>query len=74
MPSSKYGRSCRRLLLVIVFQLGMCLVVLDDVVNAARGYGVFGIATIVGGVTAAGALLALLESLLSAGDSADPPK
>ena len=43
MPSSKYGRSVRRLLLVIVFQLGMCLVVLDDVVNAARGYGEFGI-------------------------------
>jgi len=32
------------------------------------------IPTIVGGVTAAGALLALLESLLSAGDSADTPE
>ena len=74
MPSSKYGRSVRRLLLVIVFQLGMCLVALDVVANAARGYGQFGIPTVVGGVTATGALLALFVGLISAGDGTAAPE
>ena len=74
MPSSTDDRSVRQLLLVIVFQLGVCLVVLGEVAIAARGYGEFGIAHLVGGVTAAGALLALSSGLSSGGDIADSPE
>lgn len=62
MPSEEYDQSIRILLFVIVFQLGICVIVLGDVANAARGYGgiISNVAQLIGGVTAAGALLKLL--------------
>jgi hypothetical protein len=61
MPSDRYGRSIRNSLLVIVFQLGLCIIVLAAVVNAARGYSTLlpTIMQLLGGATAIGALLAL---------------
>jgi hypothetical protein len=61
MPSDRYGRSIRNVLLVIAFQLGLCIIVLAAVVNAARGYSTLlpTIMQFLGGVTAAGALFVL---------------
>jgi hypothetical protein len=60
---------------VIVFQLGICVIVLGDVAAATRGYSetLSGVAQILGGVTAAGALLTLLLELVSTGDTDDTP-
>ena len=57
--------SVRRLLLVVVLLLGLCVVLLGVIANATRGYDtlVGRIGTLVGGVTALGALLALYDSL-----------
>lgn len=62
MPSDRDSRSIRNLLLVIVFQLGLCVIVLAEVANAAREYSTLlpTVAQLVGSVTAVGALLAFL--------------
>lgn len=67
MPSSTYRPSIRSLLLVIVFQLGLCIVILADVANATRGYGTLLtlVSGLAGGVTIAGALLNLTSSTLA---------
>jgi hypothetical protein len=76
MPSASDGRSGRSALLVIVFQLGICTIVLGDVANAVRGSveTIPGVAQLVGGVTAAGALLTLLARLVSVGGVDDLPE
>lgn len=63
MPSDTYGRAVRSLLLVIVFQLGCCLIVLAEVANAVRGYNepLPFVAQLIGGVTVVGAIKVLLE-------------
>jgi len=66
MPSSTSHLPIRGLLLVIVFQLGICILLLADVANATRGYGTLltlmgGVA---GGVTVAGALLGSIAGAL----------
>jgi hypothetical protein len=52
----------RTLLLVIVFQLGLCILLLGEVANAARGYDTLLalLAQLVGSVMAGAALLRLL--------------
>lgn len=62
MPSSEYGTSVTELSLVIVFQLGFCILLLAEVADATRGYGtLLGLAGyLVGGLTVVGALLTLL--------------
>lgn len=72
MPSSAFRLSIRSLLLVIVFQLGFCILLLADVANTTRGYGTLltlssGLA---GGVTVVGALLGLMSLALNS-DSDD---
>lgn len=61
MPSETYGRSIRNLLLVIVFQLGLGIFVLAEVLDAARGYETVlsPVVQLIGGVTAVGALVVL---------------
>ena len=61
MPSDAYGCSIRNLLFVIVFRLGICIVVLAAIADAVRGYSTLlpGLARLVGGLTALGALLFL---------------
>lgn len=39
MPSTTHSASIRNLLLIIVVQLGFCMILLAEVANAARGYG-----------------------------------
>lgn len=39
MPSTTHSSSIRNLLLIIVVQLGFCMILLAEVANAARGYG-----------------------------------
>jgi hypothetical protein len=62
MSSSAYDASVTDLLFVVVFQLGFCMLLLAEVADATRGYGtLLGLAGyVVGGLTAVGALLALL--------------
>ncbi len=62
MPSSKYNISLPELSLVIVFQLGFCILLLAEIADATQGYGtLLGMAgSFVGGLTVVGALLALL--------------
>lgn len=62
MPSSEYHIAATELSLVIVFQLGFCLLLLSEIADATRGYGtVLGLAgSLVGGLTVVGALLVLL--------------
>ena len=57
--SHTYSPSVRDLLLVIVFQLGICVLLLSEVADATRGYGsLIGLlGQIVGVVTVAAALL-----------------
>lgn len=66
MPFSDYRHSIRLLLFVIVFQLGLCILLLADVANATRGYGtlltlLIGLA---GVVTVAGAVLGSFRVVL----------
>ncbi|MFC6726686.1 hypothetical protein ACFQE1_20405 [Halobium palmae] len=60
MPSDLDRPPIRDLLLVLVFQLGLCVLLLAEVVDATRGYdtlvGLFG--RVLGTATAAGAVLA----------------
>ena len=72
MPSSTYHPSIRSLLLVIVFQLGFCILLLADVANATRRYGTLLtlISGLAGGVTVVAALLGLMSLALN-GDSND---
>lgn len=62
MPSREYDTSVIELLLVIVFQLGFCILLLAEIADATRGYGtLLGLAGyLVGGLTVVGALLTLL--------------
>ncbi|MFC6989996.1 hypothetical protein ACFQJD_17165 [Haloplanus sp. GCM10025708] len=57
--------SIRQLLLVVVFLLGICVVLLADVVNATRGFATTaaGVGKLVGTLTALGALWALYDSV-----------
>lgn len=62
MPSTVYDPTVTDLLLVIVFQLGLCILLLGSITNATQGYdtapGLFG--QVVGSLTAVGAVLAFL--------------
>lgn len=71
MSSNRYSPSIRDLLLIVVFQLGICILLLVEVANAIRGYGtLLGLAgQLIGSVTAAGALLAVLVRRRSDTDS-----
>ncbi len=75
MPSRAYRLSIRSLLLVIVFQLGFCILLLAEVVNATRGYGTLLtlISGFAGGVMVVGALLGLMSLALNSdsGNSLD---
>ena len=62
MPSSESGISVIELLLVIVFQFGVCILLLAEIADATSGYptllGLIGY--IAGGLTVVGSLLPLL--------------
>lgn len=62
MPSRKYDISSTELSLIIVLQLGFCLLLLAQIADATSGYetllGVAGY--LVGGVTVVGAVLILV--------------
>lgn len=62
MPSGKSVTSVTELSLVIVFQLGFCILLLAEVADATRGYGtLLGLAGyLVGGLTVVGSVLTLL--------------
>ncbi|MFB6097048.1 MAG: hypothetical protein ABEJ74_06635 [Haloferacaceae archaeon] len=63
--------SVRRLLLVVIFLLGSCVVLLSEIVNATSGFtttiGELGV--LVGGVVTLGSLVALYDSVSRAGDA-----
>lgn len=60
MASSVYDPSVSGILLIVVFQLGICIILLATVANGAQGYGTLtgSAGYLIGGATAAGALLA----------------
>jgi hypothetical protein len=62
MSSSDYDTSLTELTLVIVFQLGFCILLLAQIVDATRGFGTLPglIGYLLGGGTAVGALLTVL--------------
>jgi hypothetical protein len=61
MPSNDYDASVPGLLLVIVFQLGVCILLLAGIVDAVHGQEtLLGLAGyLIGGLVIAGALLTL---------------
>jgi hypothetical protein len=74
MPSQ--SRPIRNLLLIVVFQLGLCIVVLGDVANAARGYGTTlpGVAQLLGATTAVLAVVAFFVRSSPDSDSDRSPE
>ncbi|EMA68184.1 hypothetical protein C461_06369 [Halorubrum aidingense JCM 13560] len=63
MPSNDYDASVPGLLLVIVFQLGVCILLLSQIADAVREQGtLLGLAGyLIGGLVIAGALVTLFE-------------
>lgn len=61
VPSNTYDPSVSELLLVIVFQLGVCILFLAEVAAAARGFETLlsMVGQLIGSITAIGALVYL---------------
>ncbi|MDS0282384.1 hypothetical protein [Haloarcula onubensis] len=62
MPSTVDNPTVTDLLLVIVFQLGLCVLLLGAITNATQGFdtALGSLGQVVGSLTAVGALVALL--------------
>jgi hypothetical protein len=61
VPSNVYDTSVTQLLLVVVFQLGVCTLLLAEIAIAVRGYDTLPVSSgqLIGVALAAGALLTL---------------
>lgn len=74
-PPTDPRLTVRRLLLVVIFLLGICVVLLGEIVNATIGFTttIGELSLLVGGVVSLGALLALYDSVspIGAADRGD---